>query len=736
MSQPPAPNRPTTRGIGKNFHIDDSLRKYSREERQEMAAQKKRGEEERKLAEKQEREQAAEDKKKRLSESGRRLARFEDRQALILALRSSLRPDLQESTAHLPFNSLEDPPAKTLRSRQKNPTTSDASLQDTDIVLSDNGDASNEEPDDAPPPKRKKPVPPASFTDKEPTKPKNAGSHRKPGTKGKRSTTAKHQPATATNDNSSATHDVTNTVDHEVATIKPGDGSTTEASPVNNKVDISDGDWKAFLEWRELEKGAEKDRLKAEKRKMANERRKDERKIEKSAVREAVAANRTTKPALSLFSVESANVQKRPASGEDHERDGPQIVKKAKIDGIGGLRADFHKIIVDASAHSRSKNDAFASDAEGESDGSSGPELVGGSFDEDESPDVVAATRKSKIEKKTIEPVNAKEGLPANPVLSRLVPADVNSIDAAERQSAPLTKAPSSRTRQAISIKSLPFPANDFAFYKKKWNELVMPQILMFTEPEPNQFTIGNQPDLSAFVQAKWKEVFPELKDNSKNKEIMQWVRGELRQYRSDIGKEALKIVSRKVEEAGCTAKERSDWVKRELENERFLFLTPGETKRASTGAMRGPGIMETFAYHLAVTNNIERQHSSDFKFPAGAVALSAAAYERALKLYEPGYNRAEQDRKIEKEKREKEGNKTKLWRKDKDSFSEGLWADSVKSYHKILKKADWAKWRVFEDAARRYLPEQQSELNGGSDPLSGSDEDDERADIMLSSES
>ncbi|KAK1219220.1 hypothetical protein PQX77_003423 [Marasmius sp. AFHP31] len=733
MSQPPAPNWPTTRGIGKNFHVDDSLRKYTREERQEMAAQKKRGEEERRLAEKQEREQAAEDKKQRLSESGRRLARFEDRQALVLALRSSLRPDLQESTAHLPFNSLENPPTKTPRSRQKNLATSDPSLQDTDIVLSDNGDASDGEPDDAPPPKRKKPVPPASFADKELTKPKNASSRRKPITKGKRSTTTKHQSATATNDNeSSATHNVTNTIDHEVATIKPGDGSTIEASPVNSKIDISDGDWKAFLEWRELVKAAEKERLKAEKRKMANERRK----IEKSAIREAVAANRTTKPAPSLFTVESANVQKRPASGEDLGRDETQIVKKAKMDGIGGLRADFHEIIVDASAQSHSVNDAVASDAEGESDGSSGPELVGGSFDEDESPDVVAAMRKSKIEKKTIEPVNAKEGLPANLVLSRLVPADVNSIDAAERQSAPLTKAPSSRTRQAISIKSLPFPANDFAFYKKKWNELVMPQILVFTEPEPNQFTIGNQPDLSTFVQAKWKEVFPELKDNSKNKEIMQWVRGELRQYRSDIGKEALKIVSRKVEEAGCTVEERSDWVKRELENERFLFLAPGETKRASTGAMRGPGIMETFAYHLIVTTNIERQHSSDFKFPAGAVALSAAAYERALKLYEPGYNRAKQDRKAEKEKREKEGNKTKLWRKDKDSFSEGLWADSVKSYHKILKKADWAKWRVFEDAARRYLPEQQSELDRGSDPLSGSDEDDERADIMLSSES
>ncbi|KAK1234269.1 hypothetical protein PQX77_002532, partial [Marasmius sp. AFHP31] len=82
-------------------------------------------------------------------------------------------------------------------------------------------------------------------------------------------------------------------------------------------------------------------------------------------------------------------------------------------------------------------------------------------------------------------------------------------------------------------------------------------------------------------------------------------------------------------------------------------------------------------------------------------------------------------------EKRRKEGNTAKLRRRDKDAFTEDLWCEPVKSYHKILRRADWAKWRLFDSAARAFLPEQQDGSDVGVHSA-GSDEDD-AGEILLS---
>ncbi|KAJ8091342.1 hypothetical protein PM082_015060 [Marasmius tenuissimus] len=87
-----------------------------------------------------------------------------------------------------------------------------------------------------------------------------------------------------------------------------------------------------------------------------------------------------------------------------------------------------------------------------------------------------------------------------------------------------------------------------------------MPQVLHHIESEALQSTVGNNPQLVTFIKGKWKEVFPELKEKSKNKEMMQFdVRAEPQQYQSGVGKEALKVVARKTEEVGDTIEESSE---------------------------------------------------------------------------------------------------------------------------------------------------------------------------------
>ncbi|KAL0566429.1 hypothetical protein V5O48_015588, partial [Marasmius crinis-equi] len=96
-----------------------------------------------------------------------------------------------------------------------------------------------------------------------------------------------------------------------------------------------------------------------------------------------------------------------------------------------------------------------------------------------------------------------------------------------------------------------------------------------------------------------------------------------------------------------------------------------------SSGMLRGAGPSETFAYHLNLTAGFERQNTPDFKFPSGAIALCAAAYQRALEIFEPGYNKIDAKRKVEKAKALAEGKKPP--KVNDDSFVEAKWDKRIK---------------------------------------------------------
>ncbi|KAL0056586.1 hypothetical protein AAF712_016810, partial [Marasmius tenuissimus] len=83
--------------------------------------------------------------------------------------------------------------------------------------------------------------------------------------------------------------------------------------------------------------------------------------------------------------------------------------------------------------------------------------------------------------------------------------------------------------------------------------------------------------------------------------------------------------------------------------------------------------------------------------------------YERALKIFEPGYNSAQKLRTEAKEKRLSIGNTTPLPKNSTAAFSDALWANTVRKYARILKDANWSKWRQFYDAAKEYLPAKSS---------------------------
>ncbi|KAL0566428.1 hypothetical protein V5O48_015587 [Marasmius crinis-equi] len=324
----------------------------------------------------------------------------------------------------------------------------------------------------------------------------------------------------------------------------------------------------AFMAWEKEQEAQVKKDLKAGKQKETSERQKEEHKTEKLVVRDVVVENRTTKLSMVIEDTSNSSVGRKRALSNRKEQD-----------ANAGKRKKTREIC-DAKKSNEGSGSESESDS-GESDSLSGPELVGGSFDDNESPSTLAAATARKA-KEIFATGKAKQSLPENPVLKSLVPADVNSIETKDAQatSASLTTTmpKTLSVRKNIGAKDLPFPRDDIGFYKKKWESLVIPSFLIFSESHKLQFGVGNDPQFIGLVVTKWKKVFPELKDKSNDKVILQVARGDLRQYRTNIAKEALKIVERKVSEVGNSNEERAEWVRKQREKDSFLYETPGPT--------------------------------------------------------------------------------------------------------------------------------------------------------------
>ncbi|KAJ3736834.1 hypothetical protein DFJ43DRAFT_1149948 [Lentinula guzmanii] len=189
--------------------------------------------------------------------------------------------------------------------------------------------------------------------------------------------------------------------------------------------------------------------------------------------------------------------------------------------------------------------------------------------------------------------------------------------------------------------------------------------------------------------------------------------------YRSEFGKRALKAVGRAVSDAAENILGRIEFVAGELAEDAWAYEKPGATRDASTGAMRSPLILETFAHHFEHAKSFKVK--SEFGFLAGALALSAAAAVlRAFRAYENGANSIEDTRKEQEVKRKKEG-KSRLSKNTETSFGEEPWADYSAEYYKTIYQANNTKRMVIFNGAepliniKKFEKQQVVDLTGES---------------------
>ncbi|KAE9393914.1 hypothetical protein BT96DRAFT_999005 [Gymnopus androsaceus JB14] len=416
----------------------------------------------------------------------------------------------------------------------------------------------------------------------------------------------------------------------------------------------SDSDYEAaFEEWKRSRRAGKALKTKNKKKRATAE----TKKIQKTAVRAAVAAARTEKPPTTTNVVPAvANSKKRASASTETNI----VNKRAKGPDLGGLCADFKIALKKAGAPTlaNTSNDPLIArleraqqDRHARGEYSDADHM--GKFDHEETAESVNTAREAKQTGAKASTI-ASQKLVETQV--RLVPANVNVIDAKERHGKHLTF---NKTNLPISTTA----------DHRKWDVEFMPTILDFSDCK-------DDPAIAGFCHTQ------------------------IRTYRSELGKKALKIIGRKIDELEDDLEERAAYIAAQLEEDYWAYSNPGFSVH-STGTLRGPGILETFAQHCELARSFKVK--SPYGFPAGALALSAAAYLRALRAFEPGYNSIDEARKTQQAERKKEG-KGRVSNNNKDGFREDPWAEHVGSYYNLVKSVNDSKWMTIFEATEQFI--------------------------------
>ncbi|KAL0563478.1 hypothetical protein V5O48_018589, partial [Marasmius crinis-equi] len=475
-------------------------------------------------------------------------------------------------------------------------------------------------------------------------------------------------------------------VPSEADELKPADMELDDdaVKALVDDIDLEIEDDAAYQQFVAMRNAAKASHAKNLKRKETQAKKKEAKTAQKSKIRHAIASARKVPSAAVDGRKRALSEAEEKGSDPKKSKSADPALKGKSVEEVGGLRKNYQSIYQQASAaSSRSSIQSDSSQA--------GEDLVGGVFDDDDDNMALAMARDAKKRRQESETVfmqaiRKAENVPANPV--KLVDADVNNIDVKESTHATPTQTQPT-PRKTVSIRDLPISAADFA-------KNFLPVILDFVGTQENQFGVSSNPDLPPFIRKQFNIIFPDHSpiDDALVKLLTRVVLGEICEYRTKVGKLAMSIVKRDVE-SHATLEERQSYVEGELSEDAWLYEEPGETRASSKGTMRGPGLLETFSHHRRITRHVAESMKMLYGNPSGALALSAAAYLRALTAWESGHDSIAAAQRLAKQERN-----GRLSKNNEHSFSEDLWASSVTKYYNIVKNASLNKWKTILESA------------------------------------
>ncbi|KAF5378308.1 hypothetical protein D9615_008784 [Tricholomella constricta] len=288
--------------------------------------------------------------------------------------------------------------------------------------------------------------------------------------------------------------------------------------------------------------------------------------------------------------------------------------KKANV--AAGLRPDWRKHLAAQTISRRSTPATKAADDE--------EPVVAGEFDEDESPEQLNATQKSKLS------VRMKV---------KIQDVDVGKV---KTSNADIATATTVRFKR-MPVGCLPFPTGAAGqSCAEKWKKEFKGTAINFAASLLAPFSSNAL--LHDYVQEWWEYIFDFTMEEhwtwTENNQdawpaVVEQTSKIITEWRSSIGKDAIAILGDLFEKYEMTKVEIIDWVEEQRGDPgefRWLYANP-DAPKGQKGAFQSDLVLEIFATHLKQAAGA----AMDYGLPVGGLALCTAAMERAFELWETG---------------------------------------------------------------------------------------------------
>ncbi|KAJ3710342.1 hypothetical protein DFJ43DRAFT_1044617 [Lentinula guzmanii] len=245
---------------------------------------------------------------------------------------------------------------------------------------------------------------------------------------------------------------------------------------------------------------------------------------------------------------------------------------------MGGLKDGWKSQVYQEKPHALSYN-ASRSSLESSDTGTALDiefEHVGGEFDQDDSAETLEVSSNSNLSPKhhVVEEV-------------KLEPANANFIAKEERETGKPARPPK---HTHVKVSDIPFVSPSD---QEVWNQHIWTSLIEWSSSQTNQFHINSDPKFQQIVQELWNSYLMPLphisldctgpKGNkikwSDHPVLFSFAQAHIRNYRSRVGKSALKIVEAHLELKGGTAMEWKQLVEKLIHHDSFVYKTPGLTK-------------------------------------------------------------------------------------------------------------------------------------------------------------
>ncbi|EIW85525.1 hypothetical protein CONPUDRAFT_162707 [Coniophora puteana RWD-64-598 SS2] len=367
------------------------------------------------------------------------------------------------------------------------------------------------------------------------------------------------------------------------------------------------------------------------------------------------------------------------------------------------------------------------------------PPPVTGAFDDDEGAAALAAARAQKsLKQKRSQPRSVEAAVTAVPIAAATT-SKMGVTSTGKRTTAQMGLVIShkdvdtaveehqgaSKKKPKADIRKEDLPFFREPGFNDRW-DAIKAELVGWAGTLSDPFSSNSHPDIWSVSQHAWDHAFRETEHVGyavhRDEAIMKFIPATLDNWRSDIGKKAVKLIDDEMTKPSLSSSSstRIAWVaerrKAQSPGEKrkpFLYADPSTFK----GVFRGTLIMKVFAHHV---QRVAKLYANDrlTDAPAGGLALSAAAVQRALFLWKDGYNA--------KGARTEDGGKVK----GKHGF-EGEWADQACKYTAKMDGMSSEKWDQVYAAVAPFVK--------GSSASSGAhaeqSDDDDSDGIVISSD-